>query len=107
MGQREVLLVVAALTALAFAYSLYVLFTTVRLFTLAGLSRTPVTFGQLLGMRLRGTPVRLLVHTAILLNQRGTPAPLNEVERAYLLDGKRETDADALALLVIERRQPA
>jgi len=107
MGQREVLLVVAALTALTFAYSLYVLFTTLRLLTLAGLTRTPVTFGQILGARLRGSPVRPLVHTAILLNQRGTPAPLNEIERAYLLDGKRETNPDILARLVVEGRQPA
>ena len=107
MGQKELLLVAVALTALAFLYSLFVLFTTVRLFTLAGLTRTPVTFGQILGARLRGSPVRVLVHTAILLNQRGTPAPLNEIERAYLWDGKRGRNPDVLARLVVERRQPA
>lgn len=104
MGQREVLLVVAVLAALAFAYSLYVVFTTVRLFTLAGLTRTPVTFGQVLGARLRGRPVRLLVHTAIQLNQHGTPVPFNEIERAYLLGGRPQS-ADELAQQVAAHRE--
>jgi uncharacterized protein YqfA (UPF0365 family) len=107
MAQVNLWLVVVALTVLTFAYSMLVLFTTLRLVTQAQLTGTPVTFGQLLGMRLRGTPVRLVVHAAILLTQRGTPASLVEVERAYLLGGKRETNPDALARLVAAGRQPA
>ena len=107
MGQKEMWLVVAALTALSFLLSLAVLFTVVRLWTQARLLGIPVLFGPLIGMRLRGSPVRFLLGTAVVLHTRGQTVPLVEVERAYLLDGKRQTGEHELAELVLRHRKSA
>lgn len=106
MGQKEMWLVAVALTAIMFVWSLAVMFTVVKSWTQAQLLGIPASFGLLVGMRLRRSPVRFLLGTAIVLHNRGQTVPLADVERAYLEDGKRQTSEYELAELVIQGRQP-
>jgi uncharacterized protein YqfA (UPF0365 family) len=53
----------------------------------AMLSGIPVSFGDVLGMRLRGTPPGLVVDAAVALDKRGLSVSIREVEAAYLAYG--------------------
>ena len=64
----------------------------------AFLSGARVSLVQIVGMRLRGNPVGLLVDAMIILVQRGhRDLRMSKVEQVYLAEGSRAQDALTLA----------
>ena len=105
MNGDPVVLAVAAVTAAVFLLFLLAFFFNLRLWVQALLTNTPVSLIGIIGMRLRGTPPRLILHAAIALRQRGEMVTVEEVERCYLAHGiGRSMSATELADLVSEKR---
>ena len=105
MNDKVLILALAGVMALFFALSLVVFFFNLRLWIQALLCGVPVSIFDILGMRLRGTPAKLVVHAAIALQQRGEKVTTEEVERAYLAHGIGSgMSATELADLVMEKR---
>jgi uncharacterized protein YqfA (UPF0365 family) len=64
------------------------------------LSGAPITLVQLVGMRLRGTPVKMITDAAVALVQSGHSVSCHQVERAYLANRHRiMTMADLLEIV--------
>jgi uncharacterized protein YqfA (UPF0365 family) len=57
------------------------------------LSGAPVPMFALLGMRLRGTPVRLVCDAYVELLHRGASVTVTDIERAYLANRSRVRNA--------------
>lgn len=105
MNGNDVVLAVAAVAAAVFGLFLLVFFFTLRLWVQALLTNTPVSIFGIIGMRLRGTPPKLILHAAIALRQRGEMVTVDEVERCYLAHGIGSgMSATELADLVQEKR---
>ena len=105
MNGDAVLLAVAAVAAAVFALFLLLTFLNLRLWVQALLTNTPVSVFGILGMRLRGTPPKLILHAAIALRQRGEMVTVEEVERCYLAHAIGSSmSATELADLVSEKR---
>jgi uncharacterized protein YqfA (UPF0365 family) len=98
-------LIVAAVMALVFLAFLAVLFPILRLWLQALLTGTPVSFAEIIQLRLTNLPLTTIVHAAIALHQRGVKVPLREVAACYLKHGVgREMNATQLATLVVAQR---
>ena len=72
------------------------------------LTRVPLTAGDLIGMRLRGTPAKLIVDAAVSLRMQGRPIDrftISRVEQVYLEDRKRHADSRSLADAVAARAE--
>ena len=105
MNGDPVVLAVAAASVAVFLLFLLVLFFTLRLWVQASLCGVPASVFDIIGMRLRGSPVRRIVHAAITLRQRGEKVTVKEVEASYLTRGSGAArSASELADLVTERR---
>ena len=64
------------------------------------LTRVPLSTGELIGMRLRGTPVNLVIDAAISLRMQGHPFRSDTIaliEQVYLEDKRRHSDSRSLA----------
>lgn len=68
---------------------------------LAGGAYVPLL--NILGMRLRGCPPRLIIDTLVTLHHRGLAASLEEVESTYLAHRDERLETAQLADLVEER----
>jgi uncharacterized protein YqfA (UPF0365 family) len=66
-----------------------VVFFTLRLWVLAHLSNTPVTFSAVLGMGFRRCPPKRLVLALFELHQRGARVPARELEAFYRAERER------------------
>jgi uncharacterized protein YqfA (UPF0365 family) len=66
----------------------------------AFMSGAPVTITSLLGMRLRGTPVKLVIDAYIQLRVRGKDVSLADVERQYIAEQHRVRSSGDLVDLV-------
>jgi uncharacterized protein YqfA (UPF0365 family) len=66
----------------------------------ATFSGVRLSFGELMGMRLRGTPPALIADATIALAKRSRPATLQQVEATYIGYGRPTMDAVELADLV-------
>jgi uncharacterized protein YqfA (UPF0365 family) len=105
---EEVIVAVAALATAVFLLFLVTFFFHVRLWLEALLTNTPVGLLDIIRMRLRGCPPRLLVHAMIALSQRGVKVSAREVEGYYLaavVRGEPVSTADELAGLVAELKR--
>ena len=70
------------------------------------LTRVPLSTGELIGMRLRGTPVNLVIDAAISLRMQGHPFRSDTIaliEQVYLEDKRRHSDSRSLADAVAAR----
>lgn len=72
----------------------------IRSWRRATFSGVPISFGEILGMRLRGTPPALIVDAAIALAKRGRTASLQQVEATYPGYGRATRDSVELADMV-------
>jgi uncharacterized protein YqfA (UPF0365 family) len=98
-------LIIAAVMALVFFVFLALFFSILRLWLQALLTGTPVSFAEIIQLRLTNLPITMLVHATIALHQRGVRVPLREVAECYLKHGVgREINATQLATLVVARR---
>ena len=61
---------------------------------------TPVALVQIVGMRLRGNPTRLLIDAYITLKRAGFPITIAEVENAYIDYKSRIFGSDDLVELI-------
>jgi len=94
---NELYLALAAFVAgvgLILIFGLGLLF--VRPWVRAFMSGAPIPIMSLLGMRLRGTPVRLLTDAYIQLRHRGSTATLADVEKLYIANRHRVRKAGDL-----------
>ena len=109
MNQNQLVMgVVATVMILVFLVFLLIFFVHLRLWIQALLTNTPVSFLDIIRMRLRGCPPELLVHAAIALSQRGVRVPGRDMEGYYLaavMRGERPTTATELVDLVEAIRQ--
>jgi uncharacterized protein YqfA (UPF0365 family) len=110
-GADPVMFAVAAVMTAAFLLFLLVFFVHFRLWVQALLAGTGLGLLDIIGMRLRRCPPRLLVHAAITLSQRGVKVPARELEGYYLaaaVRGERpETAAELAALVEAVKRNEA
>jgi uncharacterized protein YqfA (UPF0365 family) len=67
------------------------------------LGGAPISAVTIIGMKLRGNPVNLLIDTALALNHRGIPVGIRDVETAYIAYKGRAFTPTQLADIVIER----
>ncbi|MBN9119641.1 MAG: flotillin-like FloA family protein [Planctomycetes bacterium] len=110
MNGNEVVLAVAALAAAVWVVGLVFFFVHVRLWVLARLSDAPVSALDIVRMRLRGCPPRLVVHAMIALRQRGVTVTAQEAEGLYLaaaVRGERVGTAAEFARLLENVRRHA
>jgi uncharacterized protein YqfA (UPF0365 family) len=104
---NEMMLVVVAVMGVVFFVFLAIFFSFLRLWIQAKLTNTPVSFRDIVRMKLRRLPAQLIVHTAIMLGQRKIDVPVREIEDCYLQFGSDVTTAGGLAALVLEKRREA
>lgn len=105
MNFQHVILFVAAVTALFFLVFLFLFFSVLRLWIQARLTNTPVSIGEIIGLRLQRIPAELIVRVATTLSQRGVRVPVDEIAECYLKHGEgREMNATQLATLVAAER---
>jgi uncharacterized protein YqfA (UPF0365 family) len=69
-------------------------------------SGAPIPWRAILGMRLRGTPPRMIVDAYVILVKRGKTVDWRMVEAAYLAHGGARRDVAEL-VAVVERRPQA
>jgi uncharacterized protein YqfA (UPF0365 family) len=67
-----------------------------RLWLQAFLARAPIPFFQLIGMKLRRSPVAEVVRLRIMAVQGGVDIPTHEIERAYLQGADAERAVRAM-----------
>lgn len=67
-----------------------------RLWLQAFLARAPIPFFQLIGMKLRRSPVADIVRLRIMAVQGGVDIPTHEIERAYLQGADAERAVRAM-----------
>lgn len=91
MNPNDLIFGFAAVMAVVFLVFLVLFFISFRLGLQALLTGTPVSIIQIIAMRLRGTPAKLVLHAAIALRQRGETITVEEVERSYLARGLGNT----------------
>lgn len=105
MNANAPVIAVAALAALIFLVFLIAFFSNLRLWIQALMCGVPVSLVQIIGMRLRRVPAQLIVHTLIVLRQRGERVPAERVERTYLAFALGTSPSpNELAELVLEKR---
>ena len=103
MNGDPVLLAIAAASVAVFLLFLLVLFFTLRLWVQARLCGVPVSVFDIIGMRLRGSPVRRIVHAMIVLTGRGVKVSASDAEgcyRAAVVAGEGVATATELADLL-------
>lgn len=66
------------------------------------LSGAPISMINLLGMRIRGTPVRLIGEAYVELTHRGAAVTVTDVERVYLANRSRVRNARDLVDFAVE-----
>lgn len=76
----------------------------VRPWMRAFMSGAPISLFDVVGMRLRGNPVTLLVDTYLTLRWKQIPATIAEVERCYMENRNRVTTAEDLEELVARQQ---
>ena len=97
-------------TGIGISIVLYVLYFVLKDFLVlpwlrSHLAGAPVPMVQIIGMRLRGCPPKLLVNAYIALIQGGEKISIAEVESVYLAYGNKATDITALVQLVREQKR--
>ena len=65
----------------------------------------PVPMVQIIGMRLRGSPPKLLVSVYIAMIQAGEKTSIADAESVYLAQGNKEIDAATLIQMVREHER--
>ena len=63
----------------------------------------PVSIFDIIGMRLRGSPPRLIVETRLVLKYRGIAVSITDVERVYLANKGQVDNPSRLAAMVEEK----
>jgi uncharacterized protein YqfA (UPF0365 family) len=101
MGKDAILAIALVMTFL-FLLFLLLFFSVVRLWIQALLLGVPVGIVEIIGMKLRRAPPKLIVHTAILLKQHKVAASVREIEQCYFAHGLHACTATELATLVVE-----
>jgi len=76
----------------------------VRPWMRAFMSGAPISLFDVVGMRLRGNPVTLLIDTYLMLKWKQIPATIAEVERCYMENRNIEPSSEELMRLVAEER---
>jgi uncharacterized protein YqfA (UPF0365 family) len=105
MGEKVIPFVVAAALLLAGIAPLLVFVLIFRVWVRGLLGGVRVSILDVLGMRLRGNPVGLLVDALLVLKQRGIEASIAEVEATYIAhQGQPYTPSD-LADSVVQCRE--
>jgi uncharacterized protein YqfA (UPF0365 family) len=85
MNQRDFVLFASGfITALILFTTLLPFFTLMRYWIMTVLTGGKVSLMQLIGMRLRGTPLAIVIPAYIALIQSGHPVIVEEVEQTYL-----------------------
>lgn len=101
MSLQTAIFVVAIVMVFAcWATIMAVMFLTGRIWVRALVNGTPVSFLRILAMRLRGSPPGLLVDAYVALSRDGSPATLDDVEKAFLDSGNRMLSSGELADVV-------
>ena len=111
MNGDEVILAFAAVGVVIWLAFLALFFLYLRLWLQALLTDTPVSILDIVRMRLRGCPPRLVIHAMIALSQRGIKVTAQEAEGCYLaaaVHGERVSTATELADLLedVKRNSP-
>ncbi len=104
MNDKDIAIAVAAVTSVVFLLFLVLMFFSLRLWMQALLTNTPISIGQIIGMRLRSSPATLIVHATIALRHRGEAVTVDQVERCFLAFGTRTMTGTELADLVLQKR---
>ena len=76
-----------------------------KLWLIARFAGVPVSMMQIIGMRLRGNPPKLLVHAYIALRKSGGNISIAEVELAYMANKNQAMDINTLVQLVREHER--
>lgn len=101
-------LVVTGVIALVFLVWLLLFFSVVLLYVQAVSCGVRVSITQLIGMHLRRTPPRLIVHTAVALRQQGVKFLVSELESRYLAHATgQDLTPHQLATLYLEKQGKA
>jgi uncharacterized protein YqfA (UPF0365 family) len=111
MNADPMTIAIVAVVGGFFALFLIGLFFYLRLWIQALLSNAPLSFFDILGMRLRRSPARLIVNAMIVLGLRGVKVSAREAETYYLVArdrGEPVATATELADLIerIKRAAP-
>lgn len=93
----DTVLVLVIAAVVIFALFLLSTFLFVRVWVTANLSGVPMKPMDMVGMRLRRSPVNKIVDAAIVLHARGIDVPIADVEVAYLSQKGRIANAGELA----------
>lgn len=94
MNDNELRLAIAATSVLFFIAVNVLMFTYVRLWIQAILTKTPVGLEDIIRMRLVGCPPELIVRAMIALSQRGVKVSANEMMNCYLAARMRDEPVD-------------
>jgi uncharacterized protein YqfA (UPF0365 family) len=70
------------------------------------LSGVPVSLFDLIGMRMRGTPAKLVVDALIVLRHGGVSTTAREVESLYLAHKESVASAGDLVQIVLDQKEP-
>jgi hypothetical protein len=87
------------------AVVLYGVFALFRPWMRAFLTGAPVSLIRIIGMRLRGCPALLIIDARTMLVQSGHSAPIDTVERTYLMHRSSVFSPEDLAALVLKTRE--
>jgi uncharacterized protein YqfA (UPF0365 family) len=90
VNDNELRLVFAATAVIFFIVANVFMFAFVRLWIQALLTKTPVSLGEIIRMRLVGCPPELIVRAMIALSQRGVKVSANEMMNCYLAARMRD-----------------
>ncbi len=96
-----IIIVAAVFIGVVFLTLLIVFLTFFRLWLQAFLSGRPIPLFQLIGMKIRRVPGRLIVESGIAASQAGYPIPWSELETAYL----RGVDLNKVTLAFITAKR--
>jgi uncharacterized protein YqfA (UPF0365 family) len=102
-----IILIVVFVWVPILAVMAYFSFAIARPWIRSALSGNPISMITILAMRLRGTPVWLLLDSYIQLRHRGSTATIAEGEHQYLANRSRIRNAPNLIDFVEQNAQPA
>ena len=101
---KDAIFAIALVATFLFLLFLLLFFSVVRLWIQALLLGVQVSIFDIIGMKLRRVPPKLIVHTAILLKQHKVATSVREIEQCYFAHGLRTRTATELATIVVERQ---
>lgn len=104
-NETQIFLIAGAVfVGLFLIFSAVILFAFVRPWMRAFMSGAPVSLISIVGMRLRQSPVSLLIDAYLQLRWNNVDATIAEVERCYMQNSNRITTAQDLVDLVLQER---